>query len=757
MPDKPLTPEELQEKEVQLHFLKNFIELSTDIFCNLDKNGYCLYVNEAFEKITGFKANDVIGTHLKDFIHPGDIDETFYRFQEKLSGGNASASVLNRLRIKNGSYVFIDWLGKNDDLSQSIFLIGRNVNDKILAEQKLSENQQRVQTIVDNVALSFILFDTTGKILAFNRRMEERLLFVTGKKVKEGLNIREFLLENYGKDFQENFPRVLKGERVVAERKIISHHGHEFWTEASYNPVFDEKKQVTAVAMVLSDITEKKKTEEEIKKLSLVATHTSNSIMICNSERKIEWVNQGFSELSGFTSAEAIGKDALRVLFGDKTDWKSIAGIIAGIQNKKEIRETLISYTKEGSPIWIDLIISPVFDSENNLSHYIAIGTDVTDKLRRQTEIMEKNKLFASISSSLPVLIYIYNIPEQKLEFVSEYVTPVTGYSADEIIARSPAELIRMIPPEEIGALKNSYQQLISNAKLETTSNSFRLRHKEGILRKVNSRETIYKRNEKGAPTHILGSVIDVTEQDSAERYKEAMVRLQSLQQKKTQKIRSLSLLQGQEEERKRLSRELHDGIGQLLTAIRIKLNDIEGSEIGNADLRRRVEEVKDIVLKTIKETRNISNALVPIDLYDFGLDPALKRLADASAQTAGCEVSYDSNLESRRLNPTIEIELFRIVQEALNNSIKYSGASCIDINISYSEKNGALKVLIIDDGKGFDYDPDYIYKKNVTRSYGIRNMNERARIISGKLTIISEKGQGCVISVEVPLKLNAP
>jgi signal transduction histidine kinase len=141
--------------------------------------------------------------------------------------------------------------------------------------------------------------------------------------------------------------------------------------------------------------------------------------------------------------------------------------------------------------------------------------------------------------------------------------------------------------------------------------------------------------------------------------------------------------------------------------------------------------------------------------LFDFGLDPSIQQLCETARQNSGISVSYSSNLNNRRLNPTIEIELYRIIQEALNNSIKYSGAESIDINISHNDKKGSLKVLVIDDGKGFDYDPDYVYKKNKTRSYGLRNMNERTRIINGKLNIISRKGEGCVISVEVPLKLN--
>ena len=503
MEKKILSPEELQEKEIQLHFLRNFVELSSDIFCNLDKNGYCLYINKGFEKITGYTEEDVIGTHFKNYVHPEDFEKTFATFQLRVSGGDAGV-LLNRVITKTGREVYVEWAGKNDE-NESVFLVGR----------------------------------------------------------------------------------------------------------------------------------------------------------------------------------------------------------------------------------------------------------DVTDNISNQKEIIEKNKLFVSISRALPVVIYIQNLRDQKLEFVSEYIETLSGFTVDELFERDNLQLSLMIPEDDMKILGESIAKFFVDPKLEITTNNFRIRHKNGTFRRVSSKETAYKRDASGQITHILGSLIDVTEQYNAERYKDAIVRLQNLQQKRTQKIRSLSLLQGQEEERKRLARELHDGIGQLLTAIRIKLNDIEGNVVGNKNLEKSIEEVKEIVLKTIKETRHISAALVPIDLYDFGLDPSLKHLCETAGRGSAMSIYYNSNLQNFRLNPTIEIELFRIVQESVNNSLKYSEAKSIDVNISFSEKNGALKVFIIDDGVGFDFDPDYIYKKNKKRSYGLRNMHERALIINGKLNIISRKGQGCVISVEVPLKLN--
>ena len=495
-----MSPEELQEKEVQLHFLKNFVALSSDIFCNLDKSGYCLYINKGFEKITGHKENSVIGTHFKKYIHLEDSEKFFSLIQLKLKKGETE-TILSRLINKKGDEFFVEWKVKGDE-NNSIFLAGRNVTEKISTEK----------------------------------------------------------------------------------------------------------------------------------------------------------------------------------------------------------------------------------------------------------EIIEKNNLFSSISRSLPVVIYIQNIQDQKLEFVSEYIKTVSGYSPDELYSKSPDQLYSILQEDDLKIVTESIKNFYNNRDAISNENNFRLRHKNGEFKRVSSKETVYKTNRKGRTTHILGSLIDVTEQYNAELYKDEIERLQN---EKTQKIRSLSILQGQEEERKRLARDLHDGIGQLLTAIRIKLNDIEGNFLKDLRFKKSIEEVIEIVLKTIQETRNISSALVPVDLYDFGLDPSLKYLCETAARGSSISIVYNSNLENARLNPIIEIELFRIVQEALNNSLKHSRAKSIDVTLSFSEKKGAVKVLIIDNGVGFDFGSEYIYKEGKKRSYGLRNMHERASIINGKIAIISRKAQGCVISIEVPLKLN--
>ncbi len=383
----------------------------------------------------------------------------------------------------------------------------------------------------------------------------------------------------------------------------------------------------------------------------------------------------------------------------------------------------------------------------------IAEGVAGHNKMNYFNETNDGGWLLESISKSIPAAVYVLNLENYRLDFINEYVYTLTGYAAEEILAMDNSSIASFIETKDLLLFRRALLKTIAanNSAAETVQ--LFIKHKTGERRMITLTLVVFQRNNRGKVSRILGSATDITKKYNSDRYQEYVARLTELQFRKNQKLRSLSLLQGQEEERKRLARELHDGIGQLLTAIRLKLNSLEDSGLSETKLKEELGSVKELVSKTIKEVRTISYALVPIDLFDFGLEAAITQLCE-SADKSGLPTTFQCNLTGKRLNPTIEIEIYRIAQEGINNSLKYSKATSLDVRLVMSENAGNIKFILIDNGVGFLPDQDYIYKPNVNRSFGLRNMHERARIINGKLTIISAKGEGCVITLEAPLKL---
>lgn len=204
-------------------------------------------------------------------------------------------------------------------------------------------------------------------------------------------------------------------------------------------------------------------------------------------------------------------------------------------------------------------------------------------------------------------------------------------------------------------------------------------------------------------------------------------------------KQKTSALIEGQEKERERLARELHDGLGQMLTAIRLRIGMLKEDP-------NNKKEIQQIIDDTIKELRRISNNVMPAVLIDFGLAAGLKSLVEYSMKLYHVPIILTYSSSSLEVKPKndfdINVSLYRIAQEAINNAIKYSNTS--EIKISLIEKFDSIEMEISDNGVGFDL-------KNKVDGKGIGNMNERAKLIDGSFTIKSSQ-KGTTIHIVAPL-----
>jgi signal transduction histidine kinase len=198
-----------------------------------------------------------------------------------------------------------------------------------------------------------------------------------------------------------------------------------------------------------------------------------------------------------------------------------------------------------------------------------------------------------------------------------------------------------------------------------------------------------------------------------------------------------------QELERKRLARELHDETGQALTSILLGLKEVE--EAGSSEeARKAAAALRELVVGTLHSVRRLAVELRPKALDDFGLVPALERLAETFAGQTGVDVDFQAAVGVERLPPEIETALYRIVQEALTNVVKHAGAT--HVSIVLSRKNGAVTAVIEDDGHGFEA------SGTDGAGLGLVGIRERLGLLDGRLAIESTQGSGTTIVAEVPL-----
>jgi signal transduction histidine kinase len=195
----------------------------------------------------------------------------------------------------------------------------------------------------------------------------------------------------------------------------------------------------------------------------------------------------------------------------------------------------------------------------------------------------------------------------------------------------------------------------------------------------------------------------------------------------------------GQEVERRRLARELHDETGQALTSILLGLRALEESSTD-----ANVDELRRLVVNTLQDVRRLAVQLRPKALDDFGLVPALERLVQTFSESSGINVDLEARMGGARLPTDVETTLYRIVQEALTNVVKHAEAR--NVSILLARRDATVTAVVEDDGRGFDR------QAVLAESIGLDGMRERVELHDGRLTIEAAPGSGTTLRVEVPL-----
>ncbi|MFB9841331.1 sensor histidine kinase [Mucilaginibacter ginsenosidivorans] len=216
-------------------------------------------------------------------------------------------------------------------------------------------------------------------------------------------------------------------------------------------------------------------------------------------------------------------------------------------------------------------------------------------------------------------------------------------------------------------------------------------------------------------------------------------VALRRLEDERQQELLK-AVIEAQETERKRLAEDLHDSVGQVLSAIKLKLHKLdklnEGQNAMLADTRKLTDEC-------IQEIRNIIHNVLPPVLTDFGLIDALQALCVKMNDNTPIQVAFTRKLGDERFGSEIELTLYRIAQELFGNAVKHSEASTIHVDLA---KNGNTLVMSFrDNGKGFNIE-------TVKHGFGIKNLRSRVQLINGKIDIYSKPLSGTITTINIPL-----
>ena len=257
--------------------------------------------------------------------------------------------------------------------------------------------------------------------------------------------------------------------------------------------------------------------------------------------------------------------------------------------------------------------------------------------------------------------------------------------------------------------------------------------------------------NRSGVQQDYLILCNDVTIRKNTEFALQRLNEEQLAEEIRLQKARSSYIIEAQEEERKRIARDMHDGIGQMLTALKFNLESLhlEDEEL----LLYKIEGLKKLSSNLIKGVRIATFNLTPPELIDYGIATAIAKLCRELGKLTNDNIYFENKTNfNDRFASNIETNLYRITQEAVNNSIKYAQANFVLVTISHSKN--LLSITIYDDGIGFDYQAidEQVISEDGTNK-GLSFMKERVEYIDGRLFVQSTKDEGTRITINLPLE----
>src|SRR6266404_5731761 len=315
------------------------------------------------------------------------------------------------------------------------------------------------------------------------------------------------------------------------------------------------------------------------------------------------------------------------------------------------------------------------------------------------------------------------------LDFLNQRWRDYTGLSLEEAIK----EETRTVHPEDLSTALEKW--VAAKATSEVYEDEMRLRRADGEYRWFLVRVAPLL-DQHGNVVKWFGSSIDIEDRKRAEKDLEEAHRQLKILSRRRVKV--------QEEERRHLARELHDEIGQALSAAKINLHAAMKESDGAQS--KRIRETAAILDRLLGQVRQISLDLRPSMLDDLGLVPALRSLLDEQGRRASVAVRFSAKNISESLDPEIQTTCFRIAQEAITNAVRHAAATRIDVDLG--RENGNLRLQVRDNGRGFDAES----AQPQTNGLGLIGIKERAALVDARARIISSPNKGTTVEVSLSL-----
>ena len=613
-------------------------------------------------------------------------------------------------------------------------------NDRETTTKQTSEDKYK--SIVEHANEAIII--AQGNVLKY---FNPKTLEMTGYSAEELAAIRFFNIVHPDdrEMIMEQYSRRMAGDQTPHEYvfRIVDKNGEAKWVNA--RSVTVEWEGRPASLSICTDITERRMVEQTLQETQLsyqtMADFTYDWEYWENPDGTLRYVSPSCKRITGYGRDEFVDKPSLLhdiIVIEDKGIWAEHRQQASEKRGLHEVQFRMRA--RNGEIVWIEHACQPVVDVNGKFRGFRVSNRDITERKLVQEELKRKEQSLAEAQRIAHFGNWDWNMITNELWW-SDEVYRIFGLQPSEFGATYDAFLESVHPDD-----REKVKEAVNKALLDP-SYQYSIEHR--IARPDGSERVVCERGEVtfngGKPVRMIGTVHDITGRKQAqEEIEKKSAELVETNKKLANLYERLN--DAREDERAGIARELHDELGQALTALRMDVSWMNAKLDKNQEpLLEKTNAMTQLIDSTIKVVQRISSELRPGILDDLGLEPAIEWYVGEFQKRRGTRCYFESEGEEVK-DEKGTTALFRIVQEALTNVARHSQATRVHILLRNNE--GRVSMEIKDNGKGVTQG-----QLNDSRASGITGMRQRIASLNGTFDVHGESGKGTTIKITIPSK----
>jgi len=761
--DRKAVEEALQQKESELQLIADSTPVVL-VRCGRDLKYQ--FINKAGAALFGLEPGDMVGKSVKSLMGKEAFSAVKPYIDRALNGEALEYEAVVAYPAVGKRTMRVNYVPDFDDAGRVTGWIASIID---VTELRLAQaGTARLAAIVESSDDAIISKDLNGVITSWNRGAEHVFGYTADEAIGQPVTM---LMPPERVDEEPGILARIRGGESIEHYETIRRRkdGTLLDISLTVSPIRNADGIVIGASKVARDITQRKEAEERLrvsqKRLRLITDSLPALISYVDRDERYVYANHTYKEWFDVDPKDVVGR-SVRHIFGISAYRKLKPSIDRALAGREASFEALIPY-RAGGPRYVHGIYVPDVGADGRVRGYYGLTSDFTDLKRSQELLRSSEERLALMMETFTDYAIFSTDREGNIDSWNTGAEHIFGYSRDEMIGRN-ADILFL--PEDIAAGVPAREMRHARQRGRASDERWHIRKDgtrffaSGVMMPLYVGKTLtgYAKiagdlTQKKRQAELLQQAHDELEMRVAQRTRELAesnaALLQEIEQRAAAEKQRIDLLgrlvSSQEFERRRIARDLHDQLGQRLTALRLKIASLKEVTGGNGVLAERIDRLQEIGELLDSEVSFLAWELRPSTLDDLGLVEAVGAYVNEwSRHYEIAAESHTSGLAEARFDRDVETHLYRITQEALNNVAKHAGAGRVSVLLERMGEN--INLIIEDDGKGFDPEKASVVTES-GHGLGLGGMRERAALIGGELEIESARGKGTTIYVRIP------